>query len=149
MQTLLLMLLAVAAGFVVPIQSILNGRLGNLLENPLLAALVSFLGGSVTLGTILLMTTPGIPQVATDGKSFPWYLFTGGAFGAVFVTSVLVLVPQIGTTKVLAAAVVGQFIMALIVDHFGILGVPHNNASLMRVAGCLLLITGMLLINRG
>ncbi|QDU40347.1 hypothetical protein Mal4_47030 [Maioricimonas rarisocia] len=149
MQTLLLMLLAVVAGFVVPIQSILNGRLGNLLENPFLAGLVSFLGGTVTLCLVLLVTTPGIPQVPTDGKSFPWYLFTGGMFGAVFVTCVLTLVPRIGATNVLAGAVVGQFIMALIVDHFGILGVPHNNASLMRVAGCLLLITGMLLINRG
>lgn len=149
MQTFLLMLVAVVAGFVVPIQSILNGRLGHLLANPFLAALVSFLGGTVALSIVVLVTTPGIPQVSTEGKSLPWYLFTGGLFGAVFVTSVLTLVPRIGATNVLAAAVVGQFIMALIIDHFGILGVPHINASPMRIAGCLLLITGMLLINRG
>lgn len=100
MQTFLLLLVAVAAGFVVPLQSIINGRLGHLLENPLLAALVSFAGGTVALSLIILVTTPGIPQIATEGKSFPWYLFTGGLFGAVFVTSVLTLVPRIGATNV-------------------------------------------------
>ncbi len=145
MRDLLLMLVASMAAFVIPFQAIVNGRLGIALNNPLFAAFFSFLGGTVALSILLLVTTPGIPSWPQDA-TIPWYLFIGGLFGVVFVTTVLVVTPKIGPANVLAATVVGQLFMAIIIDHFGILGVPVIPVSLPRVLGCLMLLGGLLLI---
>ncbi len=85
MRTLLLMGVAALAAVIIPFQAIINGRLGQLVQNPLLAALISFTGGTLVLGLMLVLTTPGIPAIP-PGVRPPWYLFTGGLLGAVFVT---------------------------------------------------------------
>ena len=148
---LLLMLIAAACATVIPFQAIINGRLGQMVSNPLLAALISFTGGTIALTLILLATTPGFPALPRDltWTDIPPYLFTGGLLGAVFVTSVLMLVPRIGAANVLAAAIVGQLLMSVLVDHYGILGIPQSPVSGLKVAGCAMLVLGTLLIQRG
>lgn len=147
MRTLLLMAVAMLAACVIPIQAIVNGRLGQVLQNPLLAALISFTGGTIILALLLFTTARGLPRIP-EGIIVPWYLFTGGLLGAVFVTVVLILVPRIGTANLLAAAIVGQLLMSLIVDHYGLLGVPQSSISTIKVAGVGLLVAGVLLIQR-
>ena len=150
MRDTLFMLIAAVAACAIPIQAIVNGRLGQMVGNPLLAALISFFSGSAALILILLIFTPGVPSLPT-GLSYgkiPPQLFIGGVLGAVFVTTVLVLVPRIGVANVIAATIVGQLIMSVIVDHWGVLGAPQSSVSVTKVAGCLLLICGMLLIQR-
>jgi transporter family-2 protein len=151
MRTSLFVLAAAVSAMVIPLQAIINGRLGQTVANPLLASLISFLAGTVVLTVILFATTPGLPALPKDlgWTDIPPYLFLGGVLGAVFVTAVLMLVPRIGAANVLAAGITGQLVMALIVDHFAILGVPQSSVSLTKIGGCLLLIGGMLLIQRG
>ncbi|MCA9112470.1 MAG: DMT family transporter [Planctomycetaceae bacterium] len=148
MRTLLLMALAALAAGVIPVQASVNGRLGQLLQNPLLASLVSFTGGTLALGLLLLVSTPGLPSLP-DGVRVPWYLMTGGLLGAVFVTTVLILAPRIGIANVLAASIAGQLIAGLIIDHYGLLNLPQSSISATKILGCTLLIGGMLLIQRG
>ena len=151
MRHLPLLLLAAVCAAVLPFQAIINGRLGQTLANPLLAALVSFSSGTVALILIIVAITPGWPNLPTgmNWDDVPPYLFTGGLLGAVFVTLVLMLVPRIGAANVLAAGVIGQLLTAVLIDHFRILGVPHSPISLAKLAGCGLLIAGMFLIQRG
>lgn len=148
MRTLLLMGVAMLAAAIIPIQAIVNGRLGQEVQNPLLAALISFMGGTIALSLMLVAAVRGLPKLPQEAE-LPWFLWTGGLLGAVFVTVVLVLVPKIGTANVLAAAIVGQLLMSLVVDHFSLLGVPQSSISLTKISGVLLLVTGMLLIQRG
>lgn len=150
MRDVWLMILAAIAAAAIPFQAIINGRLGQVVANPFLAALISFFSGFTVLILILLASTPGLPSLpsGTTYGRIPWYLFTGGVLGAVFVTTVLMLVPRIGATNVIAATIVGQLLMSVIIEHFGLLGAPQSNVSLPRLAGCVLLIGGMLLIQR-
>ncbi|MEZ6067260.1 MAG: DMT family transporter [Planctomycetaceae bacterium] len=144
-----LIVCAALAATVIPIQAIVNGRLGQTVGNPFLAALISFIGGTVALALILLVTTPGWPALPGDlsWSDIPPYLFTGGLLGAVFVTAVLTIVPRIGTASVLAAAITGQLLMALVVDHFGLLNVQQKSISLAKIVGCGLMILGVLLLS--
>ncbi|MCA9053468.1 MAG: DMT family transporter [Planctomycetaceae bacterium] len=148
---LLLMLAAAGCATVIPFQAIINGRLGQMVGNPLLAALISFAGGTLALSLILLVTTPGVPSLpqGLNWEDIPPYLLTGGLLGTVFVTAVLMLVPHIGAANVLAAAIVGQLLMSVVIDHFGILGIPQSPVSLLKVVGCATLVAGMFLIQRG
>lgn len=148
MRTLLLMLIAMLAAGVIPVQAIVNGRLGQEVQNPLLASLISFTGGTMLLCLLVLLSSGGWPAIPATAR-LPWYLFTGGLLGAVFVTAVLMLVPRIGTANLLAAAIVGQLLMSLIIDHFALLGMPQGSVSLSKLGGAALLVLGMLLIQRG
>jgi len=145
LKTLGLMLIAALAATVIPFQAIVNGRLGQTLAHPFFAALISFLGGTLALIVLVLITTPGIPAWPKT-QPVPWHLMTGGLYGVIFVTVVLVLVPRIGTANVLASAIAGQLVMSMIIDHYAILGVPHLPISFPRILGCLMLLGSLYLI---
>ena len=142
------MLLAALAAVVIPVQAIVNGRLGETVQNPFLAAVISFLGGTIVLSIILMFWSRGLPTVPAESQ-IPWYLYTGGLLGAVYVTTVLCVVPHIGTANVIAAAIVGQLLTSLLIDHVGFLDVPKNPVTAAKLVGAALLVVGTLLIQRG
>jgi len=147
-QVLLLMLVAIMVCSLIPVQSVVNSRLGAQLANPLLAALISFATGTMALIALYLAVHSDVPRIPTETR-IPWYLFTGGIIGVVFITAAILLVPHIGPGNFVAASVVGQLTVALIMDHWGILGVSQQTLSPARVLGAVLLIAGTLLIQRG
>lgn len=142
-----LLLIAGMSAFVIPFQAIINSRLGKLTENPVLAAVVSFTGGTIALGIILLFWSRGLPKIPS-GIQTPWYLYIGGLLGAVYVTSALTIVPKIGTANFIAATICGQLLMSMLIDHWGLMGIDKNPISLTKIAGAALLIAGMLLIQK-
>ncbi len=148
MQIWLLILLAGLTAMMLPVQGIINGRLGALLGNPLLAALISFASGTVVLTLVYIAVYGDIPRLA-GGAKIPWYYFTGGILGAIFVTVVLAVIPHIGPANLTATAIVGQLIVALLLDHWGFLGIQQHPLSLTRLGGAVLLFAGTILIQRG
>lgn len=145
---LLLLLVSGMSAFVIPFQAIINSRLGRATENPFLAAVVSFAGGTLVLSVILLFWSRGLPQVPANVE-IPWYYYIGGFLGAVYVTTALTLVPRIGTANFIAATICGQLFMSIIIDHTGMLGVDQSPISIAKVVGALLLIAGMIVIQLG
>lgn len=78
----------------------------------------------------------------------PWWVWTGGLLGAFNVLAPVLLVGRLGTTLLFAAIITGQLICALLVDHFGVLGVPRHPTTLARLFGTALLVVGVYLIRR-
>jgi transporter family-2 protein len=148
MKDLWLMAAAAVAAFAIPVQAIVNGRLGLVVGNPFVAALISFLAGTVALIGVVGISSGGMPRLPPVAQ-IDWYLYSGGLLGAVFVTVVLALVPKIGPANVVAATIFGQLVMALVLDHFGILGMPKNPVTAVRLLGACLLVLGTWLIQRG
>jgi len=58
----------------------------------------------------------------------------------------LVLMPKIGATNVVFAIFVGQTVISLLVDHFGVEGLPRHQLDLPRLAGVVLLFAGLYLV---
>ena len=138
-------MLALVAGCMLPIQGAINARLGTVMPHPMQATLISYLGGMIACVLVLLLMHPVIPsakQLMVDD----YYLYLGGFLGAVFVASMLYLMPQIGVTNALATAIVGQLIMSVILDHFGALGNPLIEVNSTRLVGVLLLLLGLFFI---
>lgn len=134
--------------FGIPLQAIINGRLGQVLANPLLAALTSFFTGTVVLFVVTLMHSRGLPRIPQDAI-VPWYLLTGGLLGSIYVTAVLVTVPKMGPADLLTAGIAGQLCMGLILDHFGLLGMPVHPITWVRALGVVVMLTGAMMINKG
>ncbi|WP_233145471.1 DMT family transporter [Labilibacter marinus] len=134
-------------GCFLAIQGSINTQLTTYLKHPLQGALVNFLVGTIALIGLNLVFKTQIPDWAAI-KTAPWYLFVGGMLGAVFVSSVIFFIPKIGVTTVLAASIAGQLIAASIIDHFGFFGVTVQQISMGRIAGILLLLGGIFLIQK-
>ena len=147
MKHVLLLLTALCAGGLLPIQGALNADLSKNLNHPLQASFISFLGALIAIVVVLVLIRPEIPSVAML-KSTRAINFTGGIFGVVFVTMILVLAPKIGIANTLIAAIVGQMIVSVILDHFGLLGLRPHPASIMRMLGCVGLLVSLFLVQK-
>jgi bacterial/archaeal transporter family-2 protein len=140
--------LALLAGAALPLQAGLNAQMGKSLGHPMLAALVSFSVGAVSLLLITLLMKVPLQGFAGGYRSVsPWY-WLSGTLGAFFVTTALVLSPRIGTAVTFSLTIAGQLLLSVLLDHFGLLGMHAHPVNGWRIAGVLLLITGVVLIRR-
>jgi transporter family-2 protein len=140
-------ILGIASGFGLTLQVGMNSRLRTVLQNANSAALVSFLVG--TLGLIALLVVTRAPMPARDTlAAVPLWAWFGGLMGAFYVAISTVVASQLGTTSLLALALLGQLATALVVDHFGWMGLPEHPITLTRLAGVALLGAGVWLITR-
>ena len=115
-------LVAVAVGALLPLQALINARLGALTHGALYASFVSFLVGTCLLGTIMLLVrTPLLP--AQPVAALPGWIWLGGAIGASLVLVATLLVPKIGAGALICLIVLGQVLGSLLLDHFGVPGI--------------------------
>ncbi|WP_159517755.1 DMT family transporter [Sunxiuqinia indica] len=140
-------LIVLIIGCLLAIQGSINTQLTTFLKHPLQGALVNFVVGSICLIGLNLLFRTQTPDWGTL-KTAPWHLFVGGVLGAIFVSSVIFFIPKIGVTTVLAASIGGQLIASSIIDHFGFFGLTAQPISPGRIAGILLLMAGVFLIQR-
>jgi bacterial/archaeal transporter family-2 protein len=147
MELALFFLLALVAGALMPTQAGINAQLRTYLLSPFTAALVSFIVGTVALIAWCVLTRVEWPGLKVVGE-VPSWLWIGGFMGAFIVASSIILAPRIGATSMLALMVGGQMLASLIYDHYGLLGFPIHEISMPRLAGALLVILGVVLVNR-
>ena len=146
MQSLYYLLgLGVGAGLVVQVG--MNSTLRSLLGSPIVAALISFLVGSLALAVYAGVARTPLPLRAQLG-AVPAWAWLGGVLGAFYVASSVIVGPRLGAATLLALVVLGQLGTSLLVDHYGWLGFPQHPLNLVRVLGAVLLFGGVLLITR-
>ncbi len=141
----LFLLLAFLTGVAISVQAGVNSNLRLGLGNPVLAALISFGTGFVTLLMLHLGMRGGLPT-STTVRSLAWWKYTGGVIGAVYVTTVILSVPRIGTANLVSLSVAGQLIAAVVLDHYGLLGFAQHPANGWRLLGAALILAGVWLV---
>jgi bacterial/archaeal transporter family-2 protein len=140
-------LLSILAGVAVAFQTGVNSQLRTDTNNPVLTALISFLVGTIALVVLYFFFFRQTPMFPAE-YSFSWWKFTGGLLGVLYVTGVVIAAPRIGAANALAFIVGGQFVAAIIIDHYGWMNLPITPISLYRVAGIALLLAGVYLIQK-
>jgi transporter family-2 protein len=140
-------ILGIVAGFGLTAQVGMNSQLRKVLHSANLAALISFTVGTIALiGLIVAMRTP-LPARETLA-SVPLWAWFGGLLGAFYVATSTIVAAELGATTLLGLALLGQLATALVVDHFGWLGLPENPITWTRVAGVALVGAGVWLVSR-
>lgn len=137
------LLVAVLIGAVLPLQGLINARLGMQVGGALPAAFVSFLVGTVMLGAYLLASRT--PVTLQGSLRLPPWLWAGGMFGAIYVACFTLLLPRIGAGSMICLAVLGQVTASLLLDQYGILQAPKPVDGL-RILGALLVLAGVVLV---
>ena len=137
------LLVAVLIGAILPLQGLVNARLGTHVGGPVAAAFVSFLIGTVMLGLYLLATRT--PVTLQGSLKLPAWIWAGGALGAVYVACFTLLMPRIGAAGMVCLAVLGQVTASLLLDKFGVLQAAKP-VDALRLLGALLVLAGVVLV---
>lgn len=137
---------AAGVGVLLPLQALINARLGQETSGALFASFVSFAVGTVLLAAALLVMRTPMPEARTMA-SLPAWIWTGGLIGALYVLCATVLVPRLGAAGLICLVVSGQLIGSLLFDHFGVLG-EARPADAWRILGAVLVAFGAVLVLR-
>lgn len=140
-------ILPVLAGIAITVQSGINSQLRQAISHPILAAFISFLTGTVALAVLLFFSKQALPTLQ-QYSAISWYKFSGGLLGVFVVTVTLLSVQEIGASNMFVLIVAGQLFTALLMDHFGVLGMRENPISLQKMLGIVLVVGGAYLVNK-
>jgi transporter family-2 protein len=130
--------LAVAAGVAATMQAATNAGLSK----------VTGLGPALVVNTlIVLIGATGLWAALGAKTTFfpagaPWTLYLGGAFGFAIIASLAFVFPKIGAAYAVALVVAGQCVAALVVDHFGLIGMPQDPVTTQRLIGVVMVAAG-------
>jgi bacterial/archaeal transporter family-2 protein len=128
---------AVAIGGVVAMQAPLNSQLGRTVggvQASMIALGVSF----VALGALSAVVS-GYGGLSRLGEAPLHVAVGGGLIGALYVGSIVFTVRELGAGGLTAATISGQLALAVVIDHFGWLGVARSPVTASKLLGIALL----------
>ena len=139
---------AVAAviGGLVAAQAPLNSQLGRTVGG-LQASVVALFVSFVAL-LALAALTEGVGGIRRIGDAPLHVALGGGLVGALYVGSIVFTVRALGAGGLTAVTISGQLGLAMVIDHFGWLGVEKSSITLVKVSGVVLLALGTWLVIR-
>jgi len=97
------------------------------------------------MAVVLVATREPVPSWKLV-TAVPWWAWSGGILGGVFILLMILLLPSLGAATLLALVVAGQMVAGIAMDHFGMFGLAQHPVSVSRLAGIALVIGGVLLI---
>ncbi|MGO1304745.1 MAG: DMT family transporter [Sphingomonas parapaucimobilis] len=126
----------------------LNAELRHAVTNPWMAADLSFIPvASLFLLIFILRPTP-LPT-RDDVATVRWWMPTAGLVGALAVFTGLLFIDKVGAGVFNGLLITANLIMAVVLDHFGWLGMEKTPTTRLRLAGVIVTIIGILMISIG
>ena len=135
---------ALLAGALIPIQAASGGALGRALGSPLWGAAAALLIGTIAILIVTLMLRLPVPAISTALHG-SWWMWIGGITGAIYVATSLAIIPRIGAGSFIVCVIAGQMATALLLDHFGLLGLEIKPITMGRAMGVSLMFVGLLI----
>jgi bacterial/archaeal transporter family-2 protein len=130
----------IAIGFQSPVVGLMSAKVGGTASS-----LIVHLSGAL-LSLLLLLLQGG--DRLSQWRELPWLTFGAGAFGLTLFLTLSYVVLRLGATNALVMVIIGQLLVGLLVDHFGLFGLPVKNINLTSLLATALLIAGGILLVR-
>lgn len=142
--SVLLIIVAVVGGISVALQAQMMGLLDKSIGT-VEGVFVTYAGGGLLISIILILMRGGN---LTAWQSVPWYAYASGALGLIIVGAIGYSAPRLGLVATFTVIVSSQFVVAALIDHFGVLGATTHPLDLSRILGIILLLIGIWLTIR-
>lgn len=136
---IVLFLAGLAAGGLSALQAAVNGRLAGH-TGTLNAVLISI---TVSFAAMLVVGLAARSPKTLSLVGVPPYLLLGGVAGLAYVAAMTYLAPRLGVTPTLVAAIAGQLLAAIVLDHFGVLRDTPIHLSLPRLLAAALVLVAV------
>ena len=137
---------AAVVGGLVATQAPLNSQLGRIVGG-VNASVVALAVSFVALLTLAALTD-GLGGIRSIGDAPLHVAIGGGLAGALYVGSIVFTVRALGAGGLTALTIAGQLGVAMVIDHFGWLGVERSPITVAKIAGVALLAVGTWLVIR-
>ena len=134
------LVVASAIGGVLAAQAPLNSTLARTVGG--VQASVVALGISFAALAALCAVSGGFSDLARLGDAPLHVAVGGGLIGALYVGSIVWTVRALGAGGLTAATIAGQLALAVVIDHYGWLGVARSPVTASKVLGIALLALG-------
>lgn len=141
---MLTILIGLFIGIGLPIQTSINTRLKNTVGSPFVASLISFSIGTIFLAVITLIKNGNLLIPLKIIMKEPLWIWIGGLLGVIYLTSNILLFPKLGSVQTAIMPIMGQIIMGLLIDNFGLFDSPVKSLTAMRIFGALLVVIGVI-----
>jgi len=139
-----LIFLAVIGGVAVALQGQFMGLMDQTMGTRE-SVFITYASGGILVALAMIAARGGnlkaIPNV-------PWYALSSGLLGLVIVGTIGYTIPRLGIAKAFTIIVSAQFLVAAVVDHFGLMGAAVRPMDLSRLLGMACLVAGTWLIVR-
>lgn len=142
------LILALIAGFVLPLQIAFNNKLTSFSGNAITSALISFSVGTMALIIYSVCDPTAFHKSFLQIGQSPPYAWLGGLVGAFYIISTIVASPKLGIAVFLGLVICGQMVMSLLLDHYGLFGMAVKPFNWMKGIGLMLVLAGILLIKK-
>jgi bacterial/archaeal transporter family-2 protein len=129
------LLIAVFAGALLPAQFATNSALAANLGSVTLTGAVSYSVGAVFLFMLTLQRGKPNWLAARQGPTWAWF---GGAVGSAYVVGSVLLTRALGAALATTLVIASQIVTAILLDHFGALGLEQRRINGARVLAMLL-----------
>jgi bacterial/archaeal transporter family-2 protein len=143
-QRPILLILAVTAGGLLPVQFAINSALSGSLSSLTATAAISYSVGTVALLIGLFVLTRGRLGLARLHGAPLWSLL-GGFVGSAYVLGSVALTRTLGTALAVTLVIAAQTLTSMTLDHFGALGLPKRPFNRTRGAVVLLVVSALIL----
>ncbi|NUS42868.1 MAG: DMT family transporter [Mycobacteriaceae bacterium] len=118
-----------------------QNTLMNHIKNAWLCAVISY-AVALTGFLIMLVLTSKTPWPTLDDvRNMPWWAPFGGLMGGAAVIGMIAVARFVGVAVFSALVIVGEMVVALVMDNFGLMGFAARAATPPRLLACAL-ITG-------
>ena len=143
MKALLYVFVAVA-GALTSVEAGANTKLTETLGGPWWPAVLFSLVSIALLGLGTLVF--GGPFPTGQLRDAPWWAWSGGLFGALYVMSMLTAPGRLGSGLFTGLTVTAAIIASIALDHYGLVGFKQHTAGLGRLIGAALMVAGIVCV---
>ncbi len=130
-------------GFLLANQSPINSNLSTVVKSPFIAAAISFIVGTIFLAITSLSMSGRIFPSLSFIQTQPAWIWLGGILGSIYLTSNVLLFPQIGAIQTVILPVLGQIVMGTIIDMFGWFGAKQLPMTWIKFIGIIIMVVGI------
>jgi bacterial/archaeal transporter family-2 protein len=101
--------------------------------------------GAMVIGLVMVVSRGGNLGV---WPNLPWYTLFSGICGLIIVGCIGFSAPRMGVVPALTVLTAAQFIVAALIDHFGLWGADTRPVTAVKTVGMILVLAGVRLLVR-
>ena len=124
-----------------------NGSLGKTLGSPYVATFFVFLVAASSMALLMTITQTPFPSI-TIIRQTNWAMWIGGLIVVMNILTFTIVPQKIGIGNMIILFIGGQIVSSVVIDHYGLLNFQQHPINWQRMAGVLLLVSGVVLIKK-
>ncbi|MBW1897595.1 MAG: DMT family transporter [Deltaproteobacteria bacterium] len=140
MQNTIFILASLLMGAMLSIYLPMNSAVSKYLESTITATITFFFVALIS--SIIIFAVWGESETINKIGDVPFWLYLTGVFSAFMILGTTYLIPKIGMRQFFILTITGQILTAIVLGHYGFLGMPRDPIATKKLIGAVLVIFG-------